>query len=291
MRASPRFEADRREREELAERFFDTVRLRSCHPGSMVAINQERYGAELIAHTEGLARVAASADPGTPITSCPGWTLARLVEHVGLVHRRVAAVVERGDRVPDEEIEDASPPPGGAAEWLRAGPGLVIGAVGRAGMEAPTWSFAGRGTAGFWLRRVTHETTVHHADAALSCEREWSAAPDLAADAISEMLGFCSSPPAGAGRPDRGDLSGDGQTLHFHATDEGLGSDGEWLVERTPDGPVWSHEHRHADVAVRGPAEVLLLLLMRRIPATDPRLAVFGEAELLDHWLARTAFS
>jgi uncharacterized protein (TIGR03083 family) len=257
----------------------------------MVAISQERYEAELIAHNEALARIAASADPGTAVTSCPGWTLAGMVAHLGLVHRRVAAVVERGDRVRDEEVEDASPPRGGAAEWLLRGPGLVIGAVARAGTEAPTWTFAGRGTVGFWLRRVTHETTVHHADAALSCGSEWSAAPDLAADGISEMVWLFSSPPSGAGRRNRVDLSGDGQTLHFHATDEGLGSDGEWLIELTPDGPVWSHEHRRADVAVRGPAEVLLLLLTRRIPPTDPRLAVFGEAGTLDHWLAGTAFS
>jgi uncharacterized protein (TIGR03083 family) len=256
----------------------------------MVVISEEQYGAGLVTQADGLARIAESADPGTPIVTCPGWTLAQLVRHVGWVHRRAIAIVQRGDRVGDDEIEDTEPPPGAGAEWLRAGAGRVVDTIGRAGVDAPTWTFAGPGTAGVWLRRMTHETTVHNADAALTSGREWTTVPSLAADGVSEALEIFSSSWAAARRPALRELHGDGQTLHFHATDEGLGPAGEWVAELTSDGPVWSQQHRRADVAVRAPAEVLLLLLMRRVPATDARLTIFGESALLDRWLAHTAF-
>ncbi|HEX4213680.1 MAG TPA: maleylpyruvate isomerase family mycothiol-dependent enzyme [Candidatus Dormibacteraeota bacterium] len=256
----------------------------------MAAISEEHYRAAFTAQTDGIARIAETADPGTPIATCPGWTLAHLIQHVGKVHRRAAATVRRGERVPDEELEDTVPPAGGEGDWLRAGAERVVEEIGRRGLDAPAWLFARPGTAGLWLRRVTHETTVHHADAAFSCGREWSAPPDLAADGVTEALEFFCSPGAAARRPSLKELRGRGETLHLHATDEGLGSAGEWLVERTPDGPVSSQEHRKADVAVRGQAEVLLLLLMRRAPAADPRLTIFGESSLLDHWLDHTAF-
>jgi hypothetical protein len=86
------------------------------------------------------------------------------------------------------------------------------------------------------------------------------------------------------------ELGGDGQTLHFHATDPGLSKTGEWLVTRTPSGLTVEPGHVKADVAVRGPAGRLLLLLTRRIPADDPALEVLGEQALLTHWLAHTPF-
>jgi hypothetical protein len=41
--------------------------------------------------------------------------------------------------------------------------------------------------------------------------------------------------------PALAELRGNGQTLHFHATDPGLGVAGEWLVRRTPSGVEWEH--------------------------------------------------
>lgn len=255
-----------------------------------MAISEEEYRAAFAAHADGIARIAESADPGLPVAGCPGWSMADLIAHVGLVHRRVAAAVRRGERIPDAELEDTTPPPDGVGEWLRAGAARTIAAIDAAGLDAPTMTSVGPGKVGFWLRRVTHETTVHHADAAIAAGWEWSATPGLAADGVSEALLLVCSSMTPAMSAARADLRGDGQTLHLHATDEGLGEDGEWLVERTPNGPAWSHGHEKADVAVRGPAEVLLLMLVRRLPPADSRLTMFGDAALLDHWLANTTF-
>ncbi|HEY2442505.1 MAG TPA: hypothetical protein VGI31_05185, partial [Streptosporangiaceae bacterium] len=85
-------------------------------------------------------------------------------------------------------------------------------------------------------------------------------------------------------------LRGDGQTLHVHATDDGLNGSGEWLVRRTPSGVTVEPGHAKADVALRGPAARLLFVLVRRLPVTDPGVEVLGNQALLTHWLAETGF-
>ena len=83
-------------------------------------------------------------------------------------------------------------------------------------------------------------------------------------------------------------LRGNGQTLHFHATDDALGDAGEWRVTRPAGGVIWQHAHGQSDVAVRGPAADLLLVLNRRWSPT--RLEVLGDAALFEHWLENSKF-
>ena len=80
------------------------------------------------------------------------------------------------------------------------------------------------------------------------------------------------------------------QSLHFHATDPGLSGTGEWLVTRAPSGVAVARGHGKADVAVRGPAASLLLVLTRRLPPSDPGIEILGEQALLAHWLQHTPF-
>jgi hypothetical protein len=62
------------------------------------------------------------------------------------------------------------------------------------------------------------------------------------------------------------------------------------MVTRTPSGVTVARGHGKADVAVRGPAASLLLILTRRLPPTDPAVEVLGERTLLTHWLQHTPF-
>ena len=62
------------------------------------------------------------------------------------------------------------------------------------------------------------------------------------------------------------------------------------MVTRTPSGVTVARGHGKADVAVRGPAASLLLILTRRLPPTDPAVEVLGEQALLTHWLQHTPF-
>lgn len=87
------------------------------------------------------------------------------------------------------------------------------------------------------------------------------------------------SVPLRLGDHDDIDLSG---TMHVHATD----ADGEWMVRVVDGRVVVEHGHAKGDVAVRGPASSLALLLWHRMPADDPSLERFGNTAVLDSWLA-----
>jgi uncharacterized protein (TIGR03083 family) len=171
--------------------------------------------------------------------------------------------------------------------WLAESADLVADAVTAVGDE-PVWTFTGPRPARWWARRRAHEVAVHLADAQLAVGRDVDLAPAFAADGVDEWLGLVM---ASTANPDQARaLGGDGQTLHFHATDPGLDGMGEWLVTRTPSGIAVERGHAKADVAVRAPAARLLLLLTRRLPAGDPGVEVFGEQALLTHWLEHTPF-
>ena len=58
----------------------------------------------------------------------------------------------------------------------------------------------------------------------------------------------------------------------------------------TPSGVTVARGHGKADVAVRGPAVGLLLVLTRRLPPSAPGIEVLGEHALLTHWLQHTPF-
>ena len=108
-------------------------------------------------------------------------------------------------------------------------------------------------------------------------------APEHAVRAIEDRLDTMTSRGYWENRPDFADaMRGGGQTLHFHATD----APGEWLARREPDMVVLERTHTKADVAVRGPAAELLLVLSRRRPLNAaPMLELHGDRALLDHWI------
>ena len=81
-----------------------------------------------------------------------------------------------------------------------------------------------------------------------------------------------------------------GQTVHLHATDPGLGAAGEWTVRADENRISWSHGHDKGAVALRGNAVDLLLAVVRRVPVADTDIAVFGETAIWQHWLDHTPF-
>jgi hypothetical protein len=125
-------------------------------------------------------------------------------------------------------------------------------------------------------------------DAELAVGRAGAVAPDLAADSVCDLLDLFRVLPRIDDFPALAGLRGHGQTLHFHATDPRLGAAGEWLARRTPSGVEWEHRHDQGDVAVRGPAMELLLVLSRRAALDGSRLEVSGDRRLLAHWLEQS---
>jgi uncharacterized protein (TIGR03083 family) len=255
-------------------------------------ISTERCYDEIEASTETLAGLVDGTDLATPVPTCPDWTLRQLATHVGRAQRWAAQIVSTRSAafIPFRQVPDGKFPddPSLHAPWLRAGATRIIGAVREAG-GYPVWAFNTLRPASFWARRMAHETAVHRADAEIATGREVSFEPDIAADAIDEWLGFMSAPAPGDADP-RLDALPDGAVLHVHATDEGLDGAGEWLVRREGSQVTVQAGHGRGDVALRGPAGRLLLVLLRRVPPDDPQVQVLGDPELLASWLAATPF-
>jgi uncharacterized protein (TIGR03083 family) len=259
----------------------------------MPPLTADRYAAEIQASTAGLAEILAEHDQGLPIPTCPEWTLRQLVTHVGRAHRWAAEITRtRSDEfIPFRAVPDGKLPddPAEQPAWLRAGAARIADAVLAAG-SAIVWSFTGPVPASFWLRRMAHETLVHRADAQLAAgaEPEPTIEAQVAADAIDEWLMLLSG---GLGNADeRAKALPAGAVLHVHATDDGLGGRGEWMIRHDAGSLTVEPGHGKGDAALTGPAVSLLLVLMRRRPVSDPAVTVYGDSAVVDGWLASTAF-
>ena len=115
------------------------------------------------------------------------------------------------------------PPAEGLLDWYRAGLAEVVADL-RAvdDPERPVYAFAPEHQrAGFWPRRMAHETTVHRVDAEQAVGLPVGPIePALAVDGIDEMFSVFVPEFGGDRSP------GDGRTVHLHATD----GEGEWLI-------------------------------------------------------------
>lgn len=141
-------------------------------------------------------------------------------------------VLERRAPVPNAQVRARVPEdPDERSAWLAAGARRLAQAVREVGPATRVWSWSEDQTARFWLRRTTHDTLVHRADAEL-VGREVTVEPALAADGVADLLDMFAVLPRVDDFPELAELAGDGQTLHFCATDDGLGGAGEWLARR-----------------------------------------------------------
>lgn len=246
-------------------------------------LSTDRLLDELVRHTGAFADAVRAADPSDPVTPCPGWTVHDLASHVGGVHRWAAAhVAEAREKLVRRDAADAVVPtdPDAASAWLHAGAVLVADAVRSTGDDAVVGGFGGPVPVRFWARRQCHETLVHRGDAEIAAgRRPWEGVDaEVAADAVDEHLELIL-----LGGRKRTALHGAGETLHVHATDPGLGEDGEWVITREDGGLRVERSHRKADVALRGAATTLLGVVTSRL--APEHAEVLGDGELLGHWL------
>ncbi|GAA3010057.1 maleylpyruvate isomerase family mycothiol-dependent enzyme [Actinokineospora diospyrosa] len=228
---------------------------------------------------------AADAEAGTPVPSCPGWVLRNLVGHIGQAHRWSAGIAGTGQPSPLPDPLTADPGERDAwAGWLREGAEELIAAVGDG--TRVVWTFFGERPSRFWLRRMLADTTIHRADAAIATGRAHGVPATLATEVITEGLELLTSPAAPQVRAALAGLRGTGETILLRSTD-GPG----WLITRAPTGPTFTTtDGTAADVTATASAQDLLWLFSRRVPPTDPRITVTGDAAGLDDWLALTVF-
>jgi uncharacterized protein (TIGR03083 family) len=269
----------------------------------MTLLGHDRYCDEVITQTDLLRDVLKGADLSVIVPTCPDWTLAQLVRHIGgnlraaeMAVRTGTAVVEPHKQVP-EWGGPAGDDPAALDAWLAEGAARFADTLRTAGpdAEAQVWMFQ-RSTA-FWARRAANDLVIHradaagtvHADSTTGSERAYTVAPEVAADAIDELLELISDPQVAAASPSLAELRGPGKSIHLHATDTVAGSAAEWLIELGTDGFTWRHGHEKATVALRGPLADVLRVFYRRLPADSERVEVLGEAALLDFWLERVS--
>jgi uncharacterized protein (TIGR03083 family) len=251
-------------------------------------LGYERYEAEFGEQTRRLGAALAGAPADLPVPTCPEWTLRDLVSHVGSGHRWSAGVVARGTQPPTGlSLFPAPDEPARWADWLSEGADSLISAVRAAGPDCPVWTWQADRSAGFWVRRMLHDEVIHRFDVELARGQPGDLPTDLAVDGVTDMFHtFATLSVPGVADEGMGRLAGGGQSLHFHATDAA----GEWWAQRTPAGLIWRAEHRRGDVAVRGPARELLLLLNRRVPPDAGGFEIFGDRAVLDDFLEFSRF-
>lgn len=220
-----------------------------------------------------MAAAARAAGPTAPVPTCPGWSVGDLLRHQGHLHRWVATLAERRPSMEPEFWKDIVEPADDAVlDWFGEGAEACAASLAAAGPDAAMWSWTGDSTALFWARRQAHETAVHRYDAELAAGTPRPVDGDLAVDGIDEAFDILPF------RRMADDVRGTGETIHLHCTDR----EGEWLVRLDPDAVRVTREHAKGDVAARGTASDLFLLLWGRV--APEAVEVFGDGSLVARW-------
>lgn len=247
----------------------------------------EDYLVALDSETTRLRSVLEGADPETPVPTCPGWTLTDLAAHVGRLHRWVNETLRRRSRVRIDFREAGAPPAtwGEYDDWLATGCADLTARLRADGPDVDVWIWTkARHGSLAWARRMLHETAIHRADAELALGGYPVVDPLVAADGIDELLDAL--PHAAYFSPGVRELTGDGETLHWHATDTPPDDRAEWLITLEADGYRWTRAHARGAVAVRATVSDLYLFAYARRTAHDPEIEVIGDTALLAHWVS-----
>lgn len=216
-----------------------------------------------------------------PVPTCPGWTVGRLLLHVGRVYRFAAEVVEtRATARP----ERPGPPAEGTdpVEYALDGLEEIVTALGEVEPQTPVWNWSAQpDVALFWARRMAHESLIHRIDAKLAHDVANVIESDLAVDGVDELFDTLAPRAFGQGIPG---LAG---MMHLQATD----ADARWTLKLAPDflavtrGPSGA---RGADVTLTGKASGLLLVLYNRADVDTVDLT--GAEQVLLDWRAKVQF-
>jgi len=243
---------------------------------SFLPMDKAEYLESIEADSETFISTAAAVPRDNPVAVCPGWTVEDLVKHQVFVWGFATANVAAGTGEKTPPTSPTAPEDDSKFfEWAGSVRATMIETLSTADPDAPAWSFAAPfQTAGFWQRRMCHETMVHRWDiqsVALDIDPLF---PHRAADGIDEytQVGLLYS----SSKPDRVYPS---QSLHLHCTD----TEGEWTMVGD-DGPnvTVTKEHAKGDAAVRGQAEELLLWIWGR----PGEVEIFGDESVAESWRA-----
>ena len=208
-----------------------------------------------------------------PVTACPGWTVTDLLEHHAGVFRFATAQLRAepgSDLVPFDPPGEATSP----LDLFSFSADELLAELVAVDPDEHRPNWAGAPTARFWFRRMTVETAIHRFDVESTHTDPAAIDAALAVDGVDEFAEVF------LGSAKRRGITGSGETVHLHATDE----PGEWMFTFTAEGVDVTREHGKGDMAARGPASDLLLLVWNRRPVD---VQAFGEPDLLSWWADR----
>jgi len=218
-----------------------------------------------------------STSLGAPVPTCPGWDVARLVQHLGFIYGRLALVVSaQRTEAPDRSEVPAAPDGDALLGWFAEQRAEMLAALGGANEESVVWNWTDKspGPTSFWFRRMAHETLIHRVDIELAVSDEATPGdPDVSADTVTEFFELF-YPLFEDQR-----LETIGGSLHLHATDI---SDSEWTIDPRLGSSSFTREHAKADVALRGGAFDIACWTWARLPTE--RLEIFGDRQIAEHF-------
>ncbi|SDG78988.1 TIGR03083 family protein [Lentzea fradiae] len=138
------------------------------------------------------AAVAAAPDLGAQVPTCPDWTLADLVRHIGDGRRTWAATVAAGPADAKAAPEPVPMPEGrdDLLGWLEDATRELLDALEAAGPDRECWGFwtTAPRTAGVVARRQLHEVAAHTYDAQVTIGAPQPVPAEIAVDGVDEFL-------------------------------------------------------------------------------------------------------
>ena len=213
--------------------------------------------AEIRRESELFYATADGAETTLTVPSCPDWSIADLVWHLAEVQWFWAEIIETRASGPDS-VEQAKPPRPATYEDLlafgRSQVDRLLSILQENDDATPVWTWApANQSVGFIRRHQVQEAAVHRWDLQNAAAPGTAAPiqPDAASDSIDEYLMYSLPWVVNEQKP----LPG---TVHLHCTD----TEGEWFIH--PNGQV-ERLHAKGDVAMRGGASDLLLVLYTRL--------------------------
>jgi uncharacterized protein (TIGR03083 family) len=268
------------------------------------------YTDGIVAAGRALADAASTTAGDTPVPTCPGWDVDRLIAHVGATDRWVASIVRNRAMTPPprQPYRAGRPEPyGERIAWLRTAVADVAEALASAAADAQLWAPGTGRPVRFWARRMMHEHVLHGADVGWAVgEAEPHVRHRWARDGIGEFLDVLPGAVNASGRtlvPD------DGDNRPVHIAFATADTREVWRVVWQPPAYTWTVDHVPAppgsdstgwsiDVAGWAPelvadaaawlsgraADVYLWLWGR--PAN--RLVDDGDETVLDRWRSAT---
>jgi uncharacterized protein (TIGR03083 family) len=213
--------------------------------------------------------VLRGSDLSRPVPSCPGWTGADLLWHLGSVQWFWGTVVRDRLQTAEGLAEPARPDSDhGLVQFFEEQSARLLLALTDADPAEEVYMWADDKTVGYIRRRQAHEALIHRLDAELTTgDTPTPFDPALASDGLQEVLDVMYG-----GQPPWGSFTVGGPQLRVVAEDTGLVL-AVVLGRFTGTDPESGDAVDEADLSVQAAD-----------PETAPAAVVRGRAEDLDAW-------